>query len=257
VSIDRANEKYLEKLYQGILTLKARIGPPGKAGPPGRPTVGPEGPQGKKGKTGDRGEKGKAGVDNTVVGAPGTDGAPGPPGANGTDAPPPPPPPAYVPPPPPPAYVCPIKCKNGGKLIEGPPCSCDCTDAKGFSGEICNKCVFDGVEGRVVVGICRPLVHAEGVAGDGSGESGHDREFQAEAEAEGRKKGKGKGKGKGSVEKARKVSVLKRLRGIRQRHLPQTLSGGKIVRHLKKLITNLKTKVHAAPLRGGRSVYVE
>ena len=162
-----------------------------------------------------------------------------------------------MPPPPQPAYVGPIKCKNGGKLIEGPPCSCDCADAKGFSGEICDKCVFDGVEGRVVVGVCRPQVHAEGSAGDGSGESGHDREVKAIAEAEGRKKGKGKGKGKESAAKARKVSVLKRLRGIRQRNQPQTLSGGRMVRHLITLINNLKTKVHAAPLRGGRSVSVE
>jgi hypothetical protein len=46
VLIDRANEKYLLNKYQGILTLKARVGAPGKAGPAGPPTVGPKGQQG-------------------------------------------------------------------------------------------------------------------------------------------------------------------------------------------------------------------
>jgi len=232
VSIDRANEKYLENMYQGILTLKARVGPPGKEGPPGPPTVGPEGPQGKKGETGDEGAQGEPGEDNDVVGPPGKDGEQGPPGEKGEDG-------ADAPKP-----ECRIKkCEHGGKLIEGPPCSCDCTDAKGFSGETCHECVFDGVKGRVVVGKCKPQVHAEGVSGDGSGESGHDRYLHSH-EA-----------------KARKASVLRRLRGIRrqrqQRPRQVSLGENKIAHHLKKLITHLKPKLHAAAVRGSRAASVQ
>jgi len=272
VSIDRANEKYIEGLYQGVLTLKARVGAPGKAGPPGAPTVGPEGAQGKQGERGDQGEQGPAGEDNDVQGPPGPEGAAGAPGEKGADAPKP---------------ECAIKkCKHGGKLIEGPPCSCDCTDAKGFSGEICNDCVFDGEEGRVVVGVCKRKVHAEGVAGDGSGESGHDRyvhEHEAQEEAsqeEPPKKKRGK-KGKRGKRKdvsarsvlrpstssrmgagsARETSVLRRLTRMkrdRQRAgedaglvlarrseagMNSVQRAGKIAHHLKTLITTLKPKV--------------
>jgi hypothetical protein len=66
---------------------------------------------------------------------------------------------------------CKLNCHHGAHLhpddrrghLNEVECKCDCI--KGFSGDTCDDCEFDGVRGRVVVGVCRPTVHAEGIHG--------------------------------------------------------------------------------------------
>jgi hypothetical protein len=197
--------------------LKARVGPPGKEGPPGPPGVGPEGPQGKAGEQGDAGAPGIPGVDNDVEGpqgAPGKDGTPGEPGKDGAGA-------APTAPAGPP--LCRItRCKHGGQLDEAS-CRCDCI--KGFSGEQCEDCVFDGEAGRVVVGVCKPKVHAEGVHGGeahgihGSDEAhgihGAERAVARSSLSRRASKHPGRGASKG------KVKVAEHLRKIIQKLTPR------------------------------------
>jgi len=236
VTIDRANEKFLLSKYQDILTLKAAQGPVGKVGPQGVPAVGPQGAPGDTGPHGDAGEQGAAGEDNDVVGPKGEAGKDGQPGAPGKDFPKP---------------TCadiagsPTKCKHHGVVLDYPACACDCSDAKGFSGVMCNDCEFDGEHGRVVMGTCRRNVHAEGAGGDGSGESGADRyEHEHPHHTD---------KAVGAVKKS---SILRRLTATRliknqnqtpkgaaaQKHAPGARIAA-VAHHLKGLIRKLKPKV--------------
>lgn len=219
VSIDKANEAFLLKKYQDILTLKARVGPPGKEGPPGPPGVGPEGPPGKQGERGDAGETGVPGVDNDVAGPPGKPGKDGAPGAQGEQG-----APGAGPPPPPPCSI--TSCKHGGHLDEAA-CRCDCV--KGFSGERCKDCIFDGQAGRVVVGVCKPKVHAEGIhGGEAHGMHGSD-------EAHG-------------IHGAVKGVVRSGLRGRRQGN-----SKVNVAHHLRVLIKKLKPRLHSPAQIKGQS----
>jgi len=217
-------------------------GPSGQQGPAGVPAVGPQGEPGDTGEAGDAGQSGAAGEDNHVegkkgeAGKDGVVGAPGVVGASGVDAPDP---------------TCndipstPTKCKHGGVLLEYPQCACDCSNAKGFSGLICNDCNFDGESGRVVVGICRRNVHAKGTSGDGSGQSGAERYARTHVEK--------------AVGGAVKFSILRRLLKRKTEHQNQTLrtvvvaarkkqrvKTARIADRLKGLIRKLKPQLGKA-----------
>jgi len=211
-------------------------GPSGQQGLAGVPAVGPQGEPGDTGEAGDAGQSGAAGEDNHVEGTKGEAGKDGVVGAPGVDAPDP---------------TCndipstPTKCKHGGVLLDYPQCACDCSNAKGFSGLICNDCNFDGESGRVVVEICQRNVHADGTSGDGSGQSGAERYAHTNL--------------KKAVGGAVKSFILRRLLKRKTEHQNQTLrtavvaarkkkgvKPARIADRLKGLIRKLKPQVGKA-----------
>jgi len=168
------------------------------------------------------------GVDNDVQGPKGEDGAPGEPGKDGKDG------DNGAPAGPPPCSI--TSCKHGGHLDEAS-CRCDCI--KGFSGERCKDCIFDGEAGRVVVGVCKPQVHAEGVHG------GEAHGIHGSEEAHG-------------VHGAKRAVVRNSLsrRASKQpgRQLPSAASSKvKVAQHLRKIIQKLKPRLRVGAQTARRS----
>jgi hypothetical protein len=83
IAIDQANNRFLAEKYEDLVSLRTRVGPPGRPGPPGKGIAGPPGPKGAAGDAGAPGEPGPKGPENHVDGPPGQAGVPGPQGSPG------------------------------------------------------------------------------------------------------------------------------------------------------------------------------